>query len=406
MNASFLRAALSTTPRKLALAAALAAAISTVVALAASEESAPPPAAAAPTVSVAVVESRAVTLYDEFSGRVQAVERVEVQPRVTGAITGVHFQEGQLVRQGDLLFSLDDRAILAEVERARASLQTERARAELAQSQLRRAEQLVAIQAISQREYDERREAARAAQAIQAQAAAVLRAAEVDLGHTRIRAPIAGRVSRAEITRGNLVSPGGPALTTVVSVSPMYVEFDMDERNFLEHAGQGSRGNEGVDAIPVRMGLMNDNGFPRDGRITAIDNQLDARTGTIRMRAAFDNADGALTPGLLARLQVGNAAQREAVLIDERAVGTDQARRFVLVVDARNALHYREIHLGGHSGGLRVVEDGLRAGERIVVGGLQRVRPGAIVAPKPVPMSRTPQIATAGGGSSQALAAR
>jgi multidrug efflux system membrane fusion protein len=338
------------------------------------------------------VAARNVTLFDEFSGRVEAVERVEIRPRVAGTIDRVHFAEGQLVKRGDALFTIDPRPFDAEVQRAQATLQAERARGELARTQFERARRLLDERAISQREFDEREQGARAAQAAEAQAAASLRAAQLNLEYAVIRSPVTGRVSRAEITTGNLVSPGAQVLTTVVSIAPMYVHFDMDERTFVRYSSGGARGNQGVGDIPVKMGLINETEFPRDGKVRSVDNRLDAQSGTIRVRAVFDNADGKLTPGMLARVKLGGSGEQTAVLVNDRAIGTDQAKRFVLVVAEGNKLEYREVQLGQLSGGLRVVTSGLKDGEKIVVGGLQRVRPGMVIAPQPVAMDAKPEL--------------
>ncbi|KPF70225.1 RND transporter MFP subunit [beta proteobacterium AAP99] len=393
---------------RVALAVAVALGAATVIGLTVRQQPAQAQAAAvqqAPAVSVATVAARNVTLFDEFSGRVEAVERVEIRPRVSGTIERVHFAEGQLVKKGDVLFTIDPRPFEAEVLRAQANLQAERARGELARTQYERSRRLLAEQAVSQREFDEREQGWRAAQAGEAQAAAGLRAALLNLEYASVRAPVSGRVSRAEITTGNLVAPGPQVLTTVVSVSPMYVNFDMDERTYVRYAGQGARGNQGVAAIPVKMGLIHEGDYPREGKVQSVDNRLDAQSGTIRVRAVFDNADGKLTPGMLARVMLGGGGEQSAVLINDRAIGTDQAKRFVLVVGADNKLEYREVQPGQLSGGLRVVTAGLKDGEKIVVGGLQRVRPGMVVAPQPVAMDAKPEVIRAAERAEQTKAA-
>jgi multidrug efflux system membrane fusion protein len=227
----------------------------------------------------------------------------------------------------------------------------------------------------------------------------VLESAELDLGHTRIVAPISCRVSRAALTAGNVVTAGAGAapLTSLVSMSRMYAAFDVDEQSFLKVVNPARQ--TGVRSIPIRMGLTGENGYPHEGRLVSIDNHLDVSSGTIRVRAVFDNADGALVPGLYARIQLGGGAPHSAVLIDERAVGTDQDKRFVLVVDAHDKTAYREVRLGADEGGLRVVESGLKAGERIVVNGLQRVRPGDLVVPQPVLASGQSDLASSGSAT-------
>jgi multidrug efflux system membrane fusion protein len=352
------------------------------------------PAAAVPPpamqVTVATVLERKVTEWDEFSGRLEAVEHVEVRPRVSGTIESVHFSPGAIVAKGATLFRLDARPFAAEVARAQAGLAAAQARLALTRSELARAQRLLDEQAIAQREFEERRDAERnAAAAIQA-AQAALDLAQLNLGYTHIKAPIAGRVGRAEITAGNLVSAGasGPALTSIVSISPIYASFEADEQSFLRYAARaGARpGTRGAAALPIQLGLADESGHPRTGRVEFVDNQLDPRSGTIRVRALFDNADGRLTPGLFARLKIGGNGAQPALLISDRAIGTDQSKKFVLVVEAGQQLAYREVKLGPVVNGLRVVREGLASGEVIVVNGLQRVRPGMQVAPVETPM--------------------
>jgi multidrug efflux system membrane fusion protein len=344
---------------------------------------APPPAI---PVSVATVLERKVAELDEFSGRLEAIERVDVRSRVAGYIESVQFAPGALVAKGSTLFMIDAKPFAAEVARAEATLQAARARLALATSELRRAQVLLDDHAIAEREFEERRNAERDAQASIQAAQATLDVAKLNLGYTRITAPIAGRVSRAEVTAGNLVAAGadGPALTSIVSTSPIYASFEADEQTFLKVAALARA--KGAAAMPVRLGLANENGYPREGRIEFIDNRLDPRSGTIRVRAVFDNRDGALTPGLYAKLRLAAAPEQPAILIDDRAVGTDQSKKFVFVVGADKRVAYREVKLGPVIDGLRVVREGLAAGESIVVNGTQRVRPGMTVAPSEVAM--------------------
>jgi len=349
------------------------------------EHAAPPPAM---PVSVATVIERKVTEYDEFSGRLEAIERVDVRSRVAGYIEQVQFTPGAMVAKGATLFTLDAKPFAAEVARAEAQLAAAKARLALATSELRRAQILLDDHAIAEREFEERRNAERDAQASIQAAQASLDVARLNLGYTRITAPIAGRVSRAEVTAGNLVAAGadGPALTSIVSTAPIYASFEADERTFLEYAALARENKPGAGRIPVRLGLANETGYSREGHIEFIDNRLDPRSGTIRVRAVFDNRDGALTPGLYARLRLAGGGERPAILIDDRAVGTDQSKKFVFVVGADKKVAYREVHLGPVVDGLRVVRDGLRAGESIVVNGTQRVRPGMPVLPSEVAM--------------------
>jgi len=341
-----------------------------------------PAASAAATVDVAQVDSRAVTEWQEYSGRLEAIERVDIHPQVSGILTAVHFKDGSLVRKGDLLFTIDPRPFAAELARAQAQLAATEARAAYTASDLARGERLLAENAIARRDFDEKQNAAREAVANVQGAKAASRVAQLNLDYTRITAPIAGRVSRAEVTVGNLVAPGnGPALTTLVSAERIYAAFDVDEQSYLKvvNRAQGK-------ALPIHLGLADDDGYSLEGRLASVDNRLDSSSGTIRLRAIVDNPDGRLVPGLYARVRLGGATPREVVLIDEKAVGTDQAKRFVLVVGEGNQTAYREVQLGGVHDGQRVVESGLKAGETIVVNGLQRVRPGDTVQPNKVLM--------------------
>ena len=349
--------------------------------------SAPP----APQVSVAAVSETDVTAWDEFSGRLEAVERVEVRSRVAGAVQAVHFREGALVRQGDLLITIDPAPYQAEVERAEAQVGAAQARLAQAQSEHVRAQRLWEESAIAQRELEERVNAAREAGANLRAAQAQLQGARLSLGYTQVRAPVSGRIGKVEVTAGNLVAagPGAPVLTTLVSVSPIYASFEADEQTIvraLRDLPSGASARQLIERIPVEMGTGTSSDTPYHGRLQLIDNQVDAKSGTIRLRAAFENKDGALIPGQFARVRMGQARTTRAVLVTERAVGTDQEKKFVLVVGEGNKAEYREVTLGPSANGLRVVLSGLKPGERIVVNGLQRVRPGAVVQPQVVTM--------------------
>lgn len=355
------------------------------------EADAPPAAPQATPVSVAAVEPAEVSTWDEFSGRLEAVERVELRPRVPGTVQSVHFREGALVKQGDLLIAIDPAPYAAEVERAEAQVAAAQTRATYAASDVARAKRLWAEQAIAQREFDERSNAQREADANLRAAQAGLAAAKLSLSYTQVRAPVSGRVGKLEITVGNQVAagPGAPVLTTLVSVSPIYASFDADERIVAKlTAGERSK----LDRIPVQMGTLGVEGTPLEGRLQLIDNQVNAKSGTVRVRAQFDNKDGALMPGQFAKLRLGQAAKTEALLINERAVGTDQSKRFVMVVGKDNKAEYREVKLGASVNGLRIVQEGLKPSERIVVNGLQRVRPGALLAPSNVAMDAKPEV--------------
>jgi len=342
-------------------------------------------------VSVATVAATEVNTWDEFSGRLEAVERVDVRSRVAGAVQSVHFREGALVKQGDLLITIDPAPYAAEVERTEAQVASAQARVSFSRGEVERARRLWAEQAIAQRELDERINAGREAEANLRAAQASLQSARLNLGYTQVRAPVAGRIGRLEVTVGNLVAagPGAPVLTTLVSVSPIYASFDADEQvivRALRDLPGGTSARSRIEGIPVQMGTAGIDGTPYEGRLQLIDNQVDARSGTVRVRAAFDNKDGTLIPGQFARIRMGQARSDTALLVNERAVGTDQNKKFVMVVGEDNKAEYREVTLGAPVNGLRVVTKGLKAGERVVVNGLQHIRPGALVAPQVVTM--------------------
>jgi RND family efflux transporter MFP subunit len=345
-----------------------------------------------PQVSVAAALERDVTEWDEFTGRLEAVESVEVRPRVTGYIESVNFTEGSVVRKGDLLFVIDPRPYRAELSKAEAELQRAIAGSELAATDQARSEKLLDIKAVSREEYDQRVNASREARASVDAARAAVEAARLNVEFTRITSPIAGRVSKAIVTAGNLVTGGSSAatlLTTVVSIDPIYVTFEGDEQVYLKYselARRGDRPSSRDAANPVLMELANEQDFPHRGAMVFVDNQIDPRTGTIRARASFDNKDGYLTPGLFARVKLLGHNSYKAVLVDDRAIGTDQSQKFVFVVDADNKVSYRSVKIGRLTDGLRIVKQGLSPGETVIVNGLQRVQPGAVVAPERVAM--------------------
>jgi membrane fusion protein, multidrug efflux system len=351
-------------------------------------------------VSVASVSESEVTAWDEFSGRLEAVERVDVRSRVAGAVQAVHFREGTLVKKGDLLITIDPAPYAADVERAEAQVAAAQARATNTQSDHARAQRLWDDRAISQREFEDRLNAMREAEANLRAAQAQRETARLNLGYTQVRAPVSGRIGRLEVTVGNLVAagPGAPVLTTLVSVSPIYASFDTDEQIVVRALGSlpsGSSARAQLERIPVQMGTSGQTDTPYQGHLQLIDNQVDAKSGTVRVRAAFDNKDGTLIPGQFARIRMGQAQNLKALLVNERAVGTDQNKKFVLVVGADNKAEYREVTLGASVNGLRVVKTGLKPGERIVVNGLQRVRPGALVQPSAVSMEAKAEVPAA-----------
>lgn len=355
-------------------------------------EATPASQAPAPQVSVAAALERDVTEWDEFTGRLEAVESVEVRPRVTGYIESVNFTEGSTVRKGDLLFVIDPRPYRAELSKAEAELARAVARSELTASDAARSAKLVDIKAVSREEYDTRINASREAKADVAAARAAVDAAKLNLEFTRITSPIDGRVSKAAVTAGNLVTGGSNTaalLTTVVSLDPMYVTFEGDEQIYLKYnelSRRGERSSSRDAANPVLMGLANESDYPHRGEMVFVDNQVDPRTGTIRARASFDNKNGYLTPGLFARVKLLGHNSYHAVLVDDRAVGTDQSQKFVYVVDAQNKVTYRPVKVGRLTDGLRIVQQGLQPGENVIVNGLQRVRPGVVVATERVAM--------------------
>ncbi|NKN38805.1 efflux RND transporter periplasmic adaptor subunit [Agrobacterium sp. a22-2] len=349
-----------------------------------------PAAPAAVPVSVAVVEARPINQWQEFSGRLEAVDRVELRSRVAGAIEKVHFQEGALVEKGDLLVTIDPAPYEAEVARARAEVAAAEARASLARTELKRGKQLVGSSAVSQSDYDQRVNAEASAVADLEAARAVLQSAQLNLGYTEIRAPISGRIGKIEVTAGNLIAAGSssPILTQLVSLNPIYASFEADESvvsGVLSDLPEGVHARNFIDRVPVQMDIAGRSDVK--GRLQLVDSSVDPQSGTVRVRAVFDNADGSLMPGQFARLKMGRSKTTEAVLIHERSIGTDQNKKFVMVVKPDNTTEYREISVGAKSDGLRIVTSGLSAKERIVVNGLQRIRPGALVEPQMVSMN-------------------
>jgi RND family efflux transporter MFP subunit len=331
-----------------------------------------------PPVSVAPVTRRQVEEFDEFSARVAAVNQVDVRARVAGTLERVHFRDGQDVRKGTLLFTIDPRPFAAEVARLTATLASARSQASLAQLQATRAEKLLPLRAISEQEADQFRAAAQNAAAAVNAAQASLNAASLNLGFTRITAPIAGRASRTAVTAGNLVGVNEPVLTTIVSTDRVYAYFDASEAAFLKYGLTATNPNE---APVVQMGLFNEQGYPHKGRMDFVDNRLNQATGSMQLRAVFDNKDGRFTPGLSAHVKVSAGKPYEANLVPDRAITTDQTRRVVLVVGPKGVVEQREVKMGALIGAMRVV-DGVKPGENIIVDGLQRAIPGMPVKPQ------------------------
>ena len=347
----------------------------------------------APAVSAADVVVKSISQWDSFNGRIEAVESVQLRPRVSGYIDKVNYADGQEVKKGEVLFTIDDRTYRAALEQAQASLARAQTQASLARSEANRTDKLVNTNVVSREEWEQRRSAATQAQADIRAAQAAVDAAQLNLDFTKVTAPIEGRASRALITSGNLVTAGDSAsvLTTLVSLKTVYVYFDVDEATYLHYqnlarSGQGASSNHL--ALPVEIGLVDEEGYPHQGKVDFLDNQLTPSTGTIRMRALLDNAQRQFTPGLFARVRLPGSAEFNATLIDDKAVLTDQDRKYVYIVDKEGKAQRRDITQGRLAAGLRIVQQGLNPGDKVIVDGLQKVfMPGMPVNAKTVPMT-------------------
>lgn len=349
----------------------------------------PQPAAnaALPQVTVAEVIHRPLREWQEFTGRLQAVNTVEIRPRVSGYVDRVAFEDGARVKKGQLLFQIDPRPFQAEVERLAAERTRSVSDLELAKANRARSERLISAHAISREEYERQVAAEASAQGALGSINASLQEARLNREFTEVRAPIDGHISRAIITAGNLVTSAS-LMTTLVSDDPVYVYFDADEQTYLRYAKakhEHAPANSG--ASDVYIGLVDENGYPHPGQLDFIDNHVDPATGTIRARAALANPDGRYTPGLFARVRLIGGEDHDSVLIEDRAVGTDLSKKFVLTLTKDNRIEYRLVELGPEINGLRVVTQGLVPNELVVVNGLQHVRPGQSVAPTRVAMS-------------------
>ncbi|TYC75478.1 efflux RND transporter periplasmic adaptor subunit [Stappia sp. BW2] len=338
-------------------------------------------------VTVAEVKSREITVWEDFSGRLEAIDRVQIRSRVAGAIQSVDFREGALVEAGDPLFTIDPAPYEAAVAQREGQVELAQTQLNLAKLELDRGNKLIENRTISQSVLDQRRNTYAEAQATLRTVKAALRSAKLELGYTKILAPVSGRVGKIEITVGNLVAAGSasPALTTLVSVDPIYASFNASEdlvSRVLAELPKTDAAVPPLDMIPVEIETSSTAGHPVKGKLQLVDNQVDAVSGTIGVRAVFDNPGGKLIPGQFVRIRMGEPRPEQKVLISERAIGTDQDKKYVYVVGDDNKAAYRSVELGRTAEGARIVNSGLKPGERIVVNGLQRIRSGALVDPQ------------------------
>lgn len=349
------------------------------------KQAAPPP----PAVTVANPQKQTVTDHDEYVGRFVSVDMVEVRARVSGYLEKIHFEDGQLVKQGDLLFTVDRRPFETTVAQTKATLAQARANLAFAESDLARGSQLVRDKTITEQSFDQRTQAKRVAEAsVQAQDAAV-RQAELDLQFTELKAPVAGRIGDRRVSPGNLVTGGTGGnttlLATIVSIDPMRFEFTFDEASYLRYeriAGAGVDESRRGKGVPVSLRLIDEKDFVHQGQVDFVDNVIDRSSGTIRGRAQIANPKGLFTPGMFARVQVPGSLPYEALLVPDTAIGSEQVRKYVMVLGAENTVTQKYVTLGQLANGLRVVKDGLSADDRVVVNGLARIRPGIKVTPQ------------------------
>ena len=348
-------------------------------------QEAPPPPPPKVTISQPVV--RELIEWDEYTGRIEAVESVEVRARVNGYLESIHFQDGQIVKKGDLLFVIDPRPYQAELDRTEAELRLAKARLELAKNDLARAKKLLSARAISEEEADTRASDERVAQATVEQSEAAIQATKLNVEYTQVTAPISGRISRKLVTEGNLINggTGGTLLTTIVSLDPIYCYAEADEQSFLKYtrlAQEGKRPSSRQVRNPAYLALADETGFPHKGYIDFVDNQLDPNTGTIRGRGIFPNPDLTLTPGLFARVRIPGSGKYKAILVPDEAIGSDQSERFVMIVNNENTAEPRKVELGPIVNGLRIIREGLKPEDWVIVKGVQSVRPGVKVDPQ------------------------
>ena len=337
----------------------------------------PPPV----NVVVETVTEQKMRVWNDFSGRLRAVDFAEIRPEVSGRITEIRFQDGQAVKAGDVLLVIDPRPYEAAVSKAEANVASAQSALKLADSDRDRAASLIKVHAVTQQELDQAENADRVAAATLASAQAELKTANVDFDHAYVKAPISGRVSRAEITVGNLVQqgPGAPLLTSIVSENGIYADFEVDEQTYMETIRNAASSQAQEQRIPVQLIAPGDASHPYEGFIETFDNKLDAASGTIRARAKFANDDRTLVPGMFVSVRLASGQDRTALLVHERAIGSDQSKKFVFVVNENNRVVYREVQLGKSVREMRIIEKGLQSGDRVIVDGVQRVRPDAVV---------------------------
>jgi len=389
--------------------------IATALALAACSEQAPQQGQAqqAPTVDVAPPVPRTITSYDEYVGRFAAIDLVNVYARVSGYLDSINFSDGQIVKTGDLLFTIDKRPFQVALDRAKANLDAAQANLDFAQSDLQRAETLLQDRnstAISKQAYDQRLQTERSARATAAGAQAAVAAAQLDLDFTELRSPVTGKIGDRKVSLGNLVTGGAGSntlLATIVSLDPIYFEFTFDEASYMRYQRLSAEmGDQGL-SIPVRLALIDETGFPHEGTMTFVDNQISSTTGTIRGRAQFPNPDGIFTPGMFGRIEVPSSAPREVLTVPDVAIGTEQTRKFVYVMqpgDQPQAPQMKYVTLGRVYDGQRAILSGLEKGDLVVVNGLMRIRPGLEVVGKPAPAPSGQQPAPGANGESSAEA--
>ena len=334
-------------------------------------------------VTVETVHPKPIQIWNDYSARLEAVAFSEIRPQVSGTITEVKFEDGQMVEKGDVLFVIDPRPYEAAVNQAKAELRVAKNQSSFSWKELKRAKELIKADAISERVLDERSNAHSIAAATVKAVEARLRSAEINLDYAHIKAPISGRISRAEIKEGNLVEAGGnaPVLTSIVSEEKVYADFEVDEKSYLKYVRSTARNVSEEHNIPVKLSLSGDT-VEYEGFIQSFDNQIDVSSGTIRARALFDNEDGALLPGMFASVKMGTPSSQDQIVISERAIGTDQSRKFVYVVNEQNMVEYRVITIGESMNGQRIITSGLNNGDKVIVEGIIRIRPGMPVVPQ------------------------